>query len=337
MLDNCTSTCGWLAAIVSCVGFGTFAVPVKSPSVQSVDVDPLVFHTYKVIMCFLTSFLVLPMGQEFYFTPWGIISSIFWVPASIAAVFAVKNAGLAVSQGTWCTGIVLISFVWGIFIFGERVKSKMTASLAIVLIVSGLWGMSFYSSPEIRKASKKINHQDEEGAMGMVALQTHLPDPLEKALHSMVNVEGNEKYKYGSVVNTVDIPSDIPLEKMPICSIDERKAYPLIPHAKTKFSRRTLGLLAAVFNGFWGGSVFVPMHYAPPTARGIGYVISFAIGAVIVTLWAWIVRFAFLYFTLGMSFEKAFRALPSFHFRTIWRQGALFGTLCLSKSTERSC
>ena len=54
---------GWLAAVVATLGFGSFAVPIKSEAADSVDVDPLVMQSYKSGMCFLTSWLVLLMGE----------------------------------------------------------------------------------------------------------------------------------------------------------------------------------------------------------------------------------------------------------------------------------
>lgn len=110
---------GWLAAIVSIVSFGSFGVPMKNegmywsrvwciynvkllkrwrycciiPSFSffvflflsiastSVDVDPLVFQSYKTVMCFLSSFLVILFGIKPSFTPWGLVSGLFWVPA----------------------------------------------------------------------------------------------------------------------------------------------------------------------------------------------------------------------------------------------------------------
>lgn len=40
--------------------------------------DPLVMQTYKTTMCFLTSWIVLAFGEELTFTPWGIVSGLFW-------------------------------------------------------------------------------------------------------------------------------------------------------------------------------------------------------------------------------------------------------------------
>ncbi len=51
MFDALVAVSGWLAAIVSCFSFGSFAVPIKSNECQKNDVDPLVFQTYKTAMC----------------------------------------------------------------------------------------------------------------------------------------------------------------------------------------------------------------------------------------------------------------------------------------------
>lgn len=53
------------------------------------------------------------------------------------------------------------------------------------------------------------------------------------------------------------------------------------------YSRNKLGLCCAFVCGVWGGSSLVPMHYAPGDTKGLGFVISFAIGASTVTLLLW--------------------------------------------------
>lgn len=70
-----------MAAAGSALAFGTFAVPIKGKAAQSVDIDPLVFQSYKTFVCFVTSWMILGFGEKFTFTPWGIVSGLFWVPA----------------------------------------------------------------------------------------------------------------------------------------------------------------------------------------------------------------------------------------------------------------
>ena len=102
--------CGWIAAIISMLGFGSFGVPIKSKSAKAVDIDPLVMQSYKTAVCLLTSWLVL-FWVDFQYTPWGIVSGLFWVPGGVATVFAIKNAGLAIAIGVGASFIVLVSFI----------------------------------------------------------------------------------------------------------------------------------------------------------------------------------------------------------------------------------
>ena len=58
---------GWVVALIACISFGSFGVPIKGESAKSVDIDPLVFQTYKTCVCFMTSWIVLLLGAvRFY-------------------------------------------------------------------------------------------------------------------------------------------------------------------------------------------------------------------------------------------------------------------------------
>ena len=83
---------GWTAAICAMLAFGSFGVPIKSDAANSVDIDPLVFQSYKSFVCFATSWLVLLARVPFSFTPWGIVSCLFWVPGEY-------NTGTGMSLG----------------------------------------------------------------------------------------------------------------------------------------------------------------------------------------------------------------------------------------------
>lgn len=71
MLDQCSEKCGWIAGIIAALSFGTFGVPIKATKAR-IKVDPLVMQSYKSLMCFITCWLVIPLGEPFKFTPWGI-------------------------------------------------------------------------------------------------------------------------------------------------------------------------------------------------------------------------------------------------------------------------
>lgn len=115
------------------------------------------FVAHKTFMCFVTSWLVPAFGEPFSFTPWGIVSAFFWVPAGVAAIFNIKTAGLAVAMGTLSSFIVLVSFVWGIFVFEEQIHSPGMACFVIFLMMMGLCGVSYYSS--LQKDENRLHQQ----------------------------------------------------------------------------------------------------------------------------------------------------------------------------------
>jgi len=146
--------------MISIFGFGTFGVPIKSEAANKVNVDPLVMQTYKSLVCFASSWLVLALGQPFSYTPWGILSALFWVPGGIAVIFSIRNAGLALTVGINGSLIVLVSFTWGIFVFGEEVHSVVGACTAVAIMCLGIAGMSFSSSPLLQVTPKQFKYMD---------------------------------------------------------------------------------------------------------------------------------------------------------------------------------
>ncbi|KAL7471037.1 hypothetical protein ACHAXS_013729 [Conticribra weissflogii] len=294
---------GWIAAFIGAIGFGSFAVPIKGEAANSVDIDPLVMQSYKSLMCFLTSWLVLLLGQEFSFTWWGIVSGMFWVPAGAFNIFAIRNAGLAVSQGIVSSSIVMVSFIWGNLVFREEVQSQPVAYFAILQIMAGLWGMSYFSSVE----SSSPQHSDSD-------------------------VDGDEKADL--MLNDEEVDEDFGNEPSPLSEpleiSDERKSSTkgraILICGKT-YQRRYVGLCSALICGIWGGSCLVPMHYAKgENTSGLGYVISFSVGALVVTIFAWVCRFSYHLVKLRSLWE-AYEILPPFHLKVMWLPGAIAGSV----------
>ena len=325
--NNC-DVCGWFAAIGGMLAFGSFGVPIKQDVPKSLDIDPLVFQTYKTTMCFLTSWLVLAYGEEFIFTPWGIVSGLFWVPAGIATIFAVKNAGLALAIGVSSSFIVLVSFYWGIFVFGEHVHSRVDACFAVGCMMVGLLGMAYHSAPSDSNSdggnhtSQILDHRDSSAdSDGSDYQQLGNDEPLEDGVDDdddedptteSTQIRQDEDDFDDEMVIVDDTSIHHPNDYVTICGV--------------KWKRRTLGILSAMFTGTYGGSIMAPMKFAPPEAEGLEFLISFAIGAVLVNLTLWIIRFLYLYRRHGTC-SRAYQALPCFHLRKMWFYGGICGTV----------
>jgi len=88
-----------------------------------------------------------------------------------------------------------------------------------------------------------------------------------------------------------------------------------------KFTPRQKGISASIFNGVYGGSVLIPMHYAKnENVKGLQFVFSFAVGSSLVTLLIWFFLFCY-HIICTKSFMMGYRKLPSLHFR--FRQGLI--------------
>jgi Transmembrane family, TMEM144 of transporters len=177
---------------------------------------------------------VLLLGYPFSFSPWGIVSGLFWVPGGVATIFAVKTAGMAVGVGVASSFIVLVSFTWGIFIFQENVKSKIGACFAVILMVVGIIGMAVYSVPE-----------SFESEVVPVILPQRENQLLENRFNDDVTDRSNETH----------IPITESIKTGEYSSLQECVSGPTSP-------KYFLGILAAVFNGVWGGSIMVPMQWS---------------------------------------------------------------------------
>eukprot|EP00299_Pterocystis_sp_00344_P003952 c14754_g1_i1.p1 GENE.c14754_g1_i1~~c14754_g1_i1.p1 ORF type:complete len:334 (+),score=62.37 c14754_g1_i1:63-1064(+) len=138
---SCSTTHGVFFVIGSVLSFGSFILFLKLPAVSKLQPDPVVFQAYKSFWAFATSFIVL-FFHEFEYTPVGIVSGMFWVPAGTIAVIAVRSVGIAVGEGIWSGVIVVVNCVWGLLIFQEDVGNLPITLLGILLLLLGVVGMA---------------------------------------------------------------------------------------------------------------------------------------------------------------------------------------------------
>ena len=164
---------GLVAAILAAIFFGSYGVPMKGEAATKVDVDPLVFQSYKAFTVFLTSAILILANNilasntgignsEFKawsfsdFTPWAFVSASLWVPGGTAGVYAIRRTGLAISVGIWSCVIVILSFVWGVLIFHEKQRSGISGAIsALAVLCVGLCGIAYFSSFEAERKRKQ--------------------------------------------------------------------------------------------------------------------------------------------------------------------------------------
>jgi hypothetical protein len=265
-------------------------------------------------------------------------SFFFWKNIIIAAtIYAVKNAGLAIGIGVGSSFIVLVSFTWGIFVFDEHVHSRKGACFAVGCMMLGLLGMAYYSAPTSSNDYQEVHRDDSAISDDYRGLAIAATDELHEdgADGGFVDEPVLPSRESADVeATTADDDDDIVIVDDETLSQSTTIPEPeplLLPSTHViccgmKWQRRTLGILSAVFTGIYGGSIMVPMKWAPADDKGVGYVVSFSIGAALVTAALWIFRYLYLC-QRHCSFTKAYYALPSFHFRKMWLYGGTCGLL----------
>ncbi|CAB9502385.1 expressed unknown protein [Seminavis robusta] len=157
--DQCSENCGWIAAFVAALSYGTFGVPIKQT--VSVDVHPLVLQSYKTITMFLFSWFIIYLGESIRFTPWGLLSGLLWVCGGTGGIFAIRNAGMSVAVGTWSSCMVVINFLVGIVFFQEPVASIPSTFGAFCFLAVGLVGMSIYSAPTTQQQQQSATSSED--------------------------------------------------------------------------------------------------------------------------------------------------------------------------------
>ena len=132
---------------------------------------------------------------------------------------------------------VLISFIWGLFIFDEKVRSMSQTLSGVIFLISGLVGMTYFSAPEPEIKPMVILDNDVEAV---------------NFSESLLKRSDMENGNVSSPENTE--------ESLSPTASNEKDTHIII--MGIKFRRYTLGLLGAATDGFFGGSALVPMHYS---------------------------------------------------------------------------
>eukprot|EP00980_Cylindrotheca_fusiformis_P005315 scaffold1136_cov146-Cylindrotheca_fusiformis.AAC.28 len=333
VLEGCSEGCGIAAALLAVLSWGTFGVPIKCN--VDVEVNFFVMQSYKTLVCFLTSWFVIFLGEPVRWTPWGIVSGLFWVPGAACGIYGIRNAGVAVAIGTWSSIQVITSCIFGIIIFQEKVKDPVQTLIAIAILTFGLLGMSRYSDPSIDSSSVAATNTISE--YQPVSISDIVSDgvatiPFPPAPRILKRTPSNP-----DVVPKV-IPFELestnpgdsfsePLLLSPSEDKDHRKDRMVsLLGGRISMTQRQLGMLGAVVNGAWGGLNLIPLHFAQRDSgmSGASYLISYATGSMIVCIGIWFLMF-FYHYRHHNSVSEAIEQLPAWHVKELGLPGMLAG------------
>ena len=285
MADGSESA-GLTWALASVLLFGSFAVPIKTPTMQQARVHPIVIQVYKSTACFFTSWLVL-LVRDFKFSYWGLVGALIWVLNGIAAIAAVQCAGLGVSQAVWSAVTIVVSFLWGAFYYQDDLAHWDLAFFGIALMTAGVSGVGIISS------AKSLGQKNQEG--GGTSLVDYTK--LEEGKGSDIEDDGGNGKAYA--------------------------AHHAGSGFLGVLSPKARGLCFALYVGVANGSFMVPFKSAIKDTGidAVEYVLSFGIGsagvtAIVLGLWLLLGKHRT---PLGPSWRVAMR--PSLLTGLLWSGG----------------
>lgn len=168
-----TATVGLVCAVLSALFNGSFAALFKTKKMVELDVHPMVFQLHCCCGIFISSWFVLPfllknpvllhdesVGDTFALSGYGIVAGFLFVLAVSGSFNAVHDIGLALAQGIWGGGAMVVAYLWGLLVFDQVPAHLGLSFLGLLLLVVGVLGIAL--SDKIAKTLMQGRTTNEE-------------------------------------------------------------------------------------------------------------------------------------------------------------------------------
>lgn len=228
--------------------------------VAKYELEPMVFQLYVSIGVFLSSMVAIPLIRPFNddvvdtggdkspvfpFPPLALVAGALFVVSVSLSFAAIRYVGIALAQGVWCGTAIVVSYLWGIIAFQDRIDSPLLAAAALLLLLFGVSSIAF--------CGPLGEYLEEKG----FCEQRDRSDPYMLMLGENGAASGGEAKDQ----------EDPELPGQASMSSKSRAA-----------SRRLTGILLSMGVGLAGGSVLVPLHYIPKKLAGLAFLPAFGVG-----------------------------------------------------------
>lgn len=323
IFDTCTDACGWIAAPIAALSYGSFGVPIRGT--KHIPVHPLMMQSYKTLVMFVTCWAVTLLGVDIAFTKWGLLSGCLWVIGGTGGIYGIRMAGLAIAVGTWASIMVMINFLFGIVIFREPVADVTSTLCSFVLLIVGLVGMSRYSAPPLNEDATNIVASEEEETT---------PSIDNENITSYQTMVEEKQNRIGDVETEGTATKDAEHSSLrPTSARDDSETAPhlILWNGRISLTKRQCGILGAAMNGVMTGGSLIPVHYAAEEGfGGARYFPSMACGAMLSNLLIWCGYFCIRVVKnsrQGKTMRQTVDEMPKLHFRELWFPASLAGLL----------
>jgi hypothetical protein len=132
-------------------------------------------------------------------------------------------------------------------------------------MVMGIIGMSVFSAPQLQPAYSRVlveadEDEDDYGGENLVENASHEEAAAHRSLSGQELNVGGSCHDSTSVSVSYDDSIAMTVDDHNVSMEGHEAGATVI--CGYKVEKRMLGILAAVFNGLWGGSILVPMHFS---------------------------------------------------------------------------
>lgn len=242
---------GYVAAGLSALFNGSFTSPYKMKSVADLNLHPILFTQYVSLGVFLSSLLIIPFLSY---------NDQVEDDDEVGTKFSLSYLGLV-------AGCLLVMALGCSFLAIEQIGVALSQGVfgGTAILVSYIWGsVIFGETPS--------NIGLSVGGVILLLLGV-LIIALNKPISNRISGQSDDPLLSGSVSNDRS-PS------LSYSSFDISNAK-TAEDAAVQNDRLLKGLFWALCVGFSGGSILAPSHYAHPDERGLAFLPSFGIGAII--------------------------------------------------------
>ena len=274
------SAIGLACAVASAVLNGSFMTLFRTPRMVALQVHPAVFQVYACLGIFVSSWLVVPFlylnprilvwqpdaGTELRWSVWGMLAGFLFVAAVSASFAAVRQIGMALAQGIWGGGAMVVSYAWGVLVFGQVPRHVGASLMGLFLLVVGVVGIA------------------QSAAIGRY---------MRGALLKRSATSGDERLPLMSETLTAAAETTSGDEGIPPteASGSTREEAETTREDETDSRSYMQGVLWALGVALTGGSILAPLHYVSPDKQGLVFLPSFGVGALLVSpvvLWVYL-------------------------------------------------
>ena len=139
-----TKTIGFVGAVGAIISFGCSSVPAKLPAAEKIgtfrfQIFVTAGNTSTTLALAGLMLLTRPqLRSRVSLTPYGLLGALVLTATQCAAWPTVHRLGASVGPGIWCGVGMGTSFLWGVAVFHDDVRSLPAAVIAMALLVAGV-------------------------------------------------------------------------------------------------------------------------------------------------------------------------------------------------------